>query len=123
MNIEEIDAKKEKMQKWISIGAMVAIGLVVSPVIFLAIGGMVGLAVAGALGFAMVSFAPVIALKIANAKYRATEAEKIAHIQKVQAAATINPIETMQNLLQQKNKAFRDFKSSVENAIAARHGC
>lgn len=118
--IEEIQERKEKLKKWLTVGSLAAIGLLVSPIIFLTIQGLVGLAIAGAVGFTLVSFAPWAALKISNAKYRAIEAEKISHLQKVQESAAANPIETMQNLLQQKRVAFEKFKASVETAITAR---
>lgn len=120
METEDILAKKEKMKKWLSIGGIAAVGLIVSPIIFMTIQGLVGLAVAGAVGFTVVTFAPWFALKISNAKYRAIEAEKIAHLQKVQASAAENPIETMRNLIMQKTKAFNDFREGVTNAVTAR---
>lgn len=120
MNLDELTARKDKLRKWLSIGGLAAIGLIVSPIIYLTIQGIVGLAIAGGVGFTLVSFAPWFALIITNARYRALESEKISHIQKVQASAAANPIETMRNLLRQKDVAFREFKLSVENAVTAR---
>ena len=120
MDIQELTIRKEKYQKWFTIGGLAVVGLLVSPVIFLAIQGIVGLAIAGVIGVTCVSFAPVVARKIANAKYNALEAEAVAQIKRVQTAAAENPIETMQNLLRQKRTAFASFKLNVENAVTAR---
>lgn len=116
----DIDARKDKMEKWVTIGSLAVVGLIVSPIIFLTIQGLVGLAIAAAVGFGIVSFTPWFALKVTNAKYRAIDAERVSHLQKVQTAATANPIETMQNMLIQKNKAFVEFRKSVTNAASAR---
>ncbi len=115
-----VEEKRARLQKYVSIGALGVVGLAVSPVIFLAIGGLVGLAVAAGIGFTLVTFAPVFALKISNAKYRAIDAEKVSHIKKVVNAASENPIETMTNLLQAKREAFKVFEQNVVNAATAR---
>lgn len=120
MNIEELDAKKAKLKKWATVGGIGAIGLIVSPFVFLAIGGIVGLAVAAATGFLLVSFAPVFATMVTNVKYRALDAEKVRHIEKISAAANANPIETLHALLIAKKAAFVEFRTSVEQAAAAR---
>lgn len=118
MNTEE--NKKESFKKWLSVAGFVCIGLIVSPIIFLSIKGLVGLVIAGMVGFSAVQLSPVFATMIANFKYRALDAEKIRHVQKVAESASKNPIETLQNLLIAKKKAFADFKLSVENAVSAR---
>lgn len=117
---EEILAKRDKFSLWLKIGGLAAVGLVVAPFIFLAIGGLVGLGVAAAVGFTMVQLAPWFSLKIANWKYRLMDAEKVEHIKKVTAAAEQNPIETLTALLIAKKQAFQVFKSSVEQAVTAR---
>ena len=120
MNTQEIIEKRDKMKKWVSIIALGVVGLIVAPIIFLTIQGLIGLAIAAAIGFTLVMLAPVFALKIANLKYRLTDSEKVSHIKKVTAAAEENPIETMTNLLQAKRQAFKDFQSNVVNATTAR---
>jgi flagellar biosynthesis chaperone FliJ len=118
MNQEEV--KKETFKKWVSVVGFLAIGLFVSPFIFLSIKGLVGLAIAAMVGFTTIQFIPVFAAMVANAKYRALDAEKVRHIKGVTGAASENPIETLQTLLIAKKKAFSDFKLSVENAVSAR---
>lgn len=116
----DIEAKKNKFKRNATIAAIGATGLLVAPVILVAIGGLVGLAVAGAVGFTIVTLAPVFVTKVANAKYRMLDAEKVSHIKKVGAAAAENPIETLTALLMAKKVAFEDFRVAVEKAISAR---
>lgn len=120
VNTEELIKKRDKMKKWVSIAALGVVGFLVAPVIFLTIQGIVGLAVAAAAGFTLIMLAPVFALKVANLKYRLTDAEKVSHIKKVAGAAADNPIETLTALLMAKKQAFGVFKQSVETAAAAR---
>ncbi len=90
----EDELKQQKMTKVVKFGVMLAVCAVIGPLAFLAIKGIVGLAAFGALVFIGYNAAPVIALKVANAKYRAIDDEKISHIKKVERTAAANPIET-----------------------------
>lgn len=117
---EDLDIKKTNMKKWLTIGGIGLVGLIVSPIIFLTIQGLIGLAIAGIVGFTIVSFTPVIAAMISNAKYRILDAEKVNHIKKVETAAHENPIETLTALLMAKKVAFEQFKLSVTQAATAR---
>lgn len=99
----------------LSTGLKWALGLVgavvISPVVFLAVKGLVGLALAAVVGVTIIQFAPVVSLKLANWKLRALTAE-------VEA----NPIETMQNLYIEKSKELAaadqniiDFETEIGN--------
>lgn len=99
----------------LSTGLKWALGLVgavvISPVVFLAVKGLVGLALAAVVGVTIIQFAPVVSLKLANWKLRALTAE-------VEA----NPIETMQNLYIEKSKELTaadqniiDFETEIGN--------
>jgi hypothetical protein len=114
------EQQKKKFTGWVKLAALGVAGFLIAPVIFVAIGGILGLAVAGAIAFTLVQFAPWFALKIANAKYRAMDAEKVSHIQKVTSAAAENPIETLTSLLIAKRGAFKNFEESVIQAATAR---
>ena len=83
--------RKINMIKW---GITIVAVAVMAPVAWLAVSGMVGIALAGVIGIVGINAAPVLAEKAANMKYRALDAEKVSHIEKVQAAAAENPIET-----------------------------
>jgi hypothetical protein len=120
-NIQEVlIAKRDKLKKWGTVAGLAVVGFVVAPFIFLSIQGLIGLAIAGAVGFVLVTLAPWFALKVANWKYRLTDAEKVSHIKKVTGAAADNPIETLTALLIAKKQAFQVIKSSVEQAVTAR---
>lgn len=105
----DIEQRREKIKKWASVGLIGLVGLIVSPIIFLAIQGIVGLAVAAVAGLTIVTFTPWLTMKFANWKVKAIVSE-----------AATNPIETMINLLAAKKAAFQTFKANVENSAAAR---
>ena len=92
--MNEIELKQQNVARIVKVAVMLLVCAVLGPLAYLAIKGIVGLAVFGALAFIGYNVAPVIALKVANAKYRAIDSEKIAHIQKVVKTAAENPIET-----------------------------
>ena len=104
----EIVERKAKIQKWASIGLIGLAGLIVSPIIFLAVQGLVGLVIAGLVGLSVITFTPWVAMKFANWKVKA-----IAH------EARENPIETMVNLLASKREAYERFNENVINAVTA----
>ena len=106
----DIDAKRERVKKWATVGLIGLVGLIVSPVIFLAIQGLVGLIVAGVVGLAVVTFTPWATMKFANWKVKAIMSE-----------AKENPIETMINLLAAKQVAFKEFQINVTTAVTARN--
>lgn len=108
------------MKKWLSVAGLAVVGFVVAPFIYLSITGLVGLAIAGATGFVLIQLAPLFALKVANLRYRLTDAEKVSHIKKVSDAAAENPIETMASMLLERKRAFESFKQNVIDATTAR---
>lgn len=75
-------ARKEKLVRY---GLFGLAGLIVSPVIFLAIKGIIGLAIAALVLGVIVTFAPVVSMKLTNAKIKSIKGE-----------AARNPVETMQ---------------------------
>lgn len=105
MNIEQ---KRAKYKTWFNVGLVALAALIVSPIIFLVVKGMLGLIVAVVIGLAAVNLAPLVSMKLANWKVKGIVSE-----------AKENPIETMVNLLVEKRKAFDVFRVSVETAVAA----
>lgn len=84
MDIQDLDPRKMKIAtglKW-ALGLLGA--LIIAPVIFLIVKGLVGLALAAIVGLAVVNFMPVLSMKMANWKWKLIVAE-----------AQKNPIETM----------------------------
>lgn len=105
---EDVNAKREKIATYAKWGIGFAALVVLSPIVFLAVKSLVGLIIVGALGFTAINVAPVFAMKIANWKVKMIVAE-----------ATVNPIETLTNLLIEKRKAFALFKENVTQAATA----
>lgn len=105
----DINERKARIQKWATVGLIGVIGLVVSPIIFMAITGLIGLIIAATVGLLVVTFTPYVSMKLANWKVKAIMHE-----------AGENPIETMINLLRAKQQAFITFRTNVENAVTAR---
>lgn len=102
------EIRKQKIATIAKWGLGLAGAVIISPIIFLAVKGLIGFAIAGIVGIAIINFAPVISMKFANWKVKAIVNE-----------AQDNPIETMTNLLVQKRAAFNRFKTSVEDAATA----
>lgn len=90
-------ADEQKKQQFITIakwGVMIAACAVALPVVVFGALGIVGIMIAGGIGLVGINAAPVVALKLADWKYRTLDAEKLSHIKKVQEQAAENPIET-----------------------------
>lgn len=92
----DTDKKKQRLAtilKWA--GGLVG-AAIISPVIFLAVKGLVGLGLAALTGFLILRLSPVVSMKVSNlvVKMIVHEAEK-------------NPIETMENLLIEKTEELQ----------------
>lgn len=106
MNITDRFETLSTRFKW-GVGLLAA--LIVSPIIFMVVKGLVGLAVAAVVGLAIIHGAPWLSMKFANWKIKGIRAE-----------ARENPIETMINLLAAKQEAFLVFRENVTAAVTAR---
>lgn len=106
--MHNIEQRRENIKKVVGVGAILIVGFLVAPFVFLAIKGIVGLAAAFLVGSALLAFMPWYQMKIANWRVKAIEAE-----------ARENPIETMVNLLAAKKEAYQVFKANVETAATA----
>lgn len=102
--------KRTNFSNKAKIAIAVAAALIVSPVIFMVIQGIVGLAIAAALGLVIVNAAPIMSMKLANWK-----------IKEIVSEAKQNPIETLENLIIAKEQALKEFVKEVESAVAARN--
>ncbi len=111
--MNEIEEQKQKYIKFAKWGIGLLAVAVLAPVAWLAVSGMVGVGLALAIALVGVNAGPVLAEKLANAKYRALDAEAVAHVEKVTSAAAENPIETMQLQLIQKQKDATKFSESL----------
>jgi hypothetical protein len=111
--MNEMEIKKEQLAKMVKYGLIGLFCAVAAPVAWLAVTGIAGML--AALGVAAVGYnlAPVVALKLANYKYRALDAERVDHIIKVQDAAAENPIETLQLEYDARYKSTDRFKQGI----------
>lgn len=90
------DKEKQRLAKTVK---FVLIGLfcaIAAPLAWLAVTGLAGMLAFMGIFAAGAALSPVIALRLANFKYRALDAERVSHVVKVCAAASENPIETIQ---------------------------
>lgn len=104
------DEGKQKLATGIKWGGAALVCLLVSPIIFGVIQGAVGLIIAGVIGLAAINVLPWLSMKMTNLKVKAIKHE-----------AKTNPIETLETLLLEKRKAFRQFQQDVTDAVAARN--
>lgn len=104
----ELDQRKKRWRNGVKVGLAIVAGLIVSPVIFVAIKGLAGLAIAGAAGLAIVNAAPVVGDKMANWKLKALKAE-----------AAKNPIETLQHDYAKRQQALGEFKEAINTFSAS----
>lgn len=100
-----IEQKRTTYNKWFKVGGVALAALIVAPIIFFVIKGLVGLLIAAVIGLVAVNLVPLLAMKMANWKVKGIVSE-----------AKENPIETMINLLIAKKEAFQLFKDDVETA-------
>jgi len=103
----DIDVKREKYTRYAKYGLVAVVGLIVAPVIYLAIKGLVGLAIAAIIAVTVINAAPVIAMKFANWKLKGIKAE-----------ATANPIETLENVYTEKCAALDRFGNQISDFSA-----
>lgn len=108
--MNDLEVKRQKYNTAFKVGLIGLAALIISPIIFMVVQGLVGAAIAAGIGLVVVNAAPVVSMKLANWKVKGIVAE-----------AAKNPIETMTNLLIEKRKAYQQFKESVTNAVTARN--
>ena len=108
-----IEMDKQKFITIAKFGVVLAACALALPVVVYGALGLVGIFIAGGIGLVGINAAPVIALKLANAKYRALDAERVDNIVKVQAAASENPIETLQLEYDARLKSTDRFKAGI----------
>jgi hypothetical protein len=95
------EQRKEKIKKVVKLGLL---GLLVAPVIGVAIFGVVGLIVGAAIAFTAIQLAPVFADKVANLRMKMIVAE-----------AQRNPIETMRNIYMDNMKVIQEKDEKIKN--------
>lgn len=104
MSTLTVEQRKARLAAGVKWGLGLIGAAIVAPVVFLAVQGLVGLILAGVLGLAIVHGAPVLSMRFANWKIKAIKAE-----------AARNPVETMQAVLQEKDRSVDSFAQRVED--------
>jgi molybdopterin converting factor small subunit len=102
VNVQELQAKRQKIATYAKWGLALIGAVIISPFIFLAVKGLVGLALAAVVGLAFINFAPMVAMKFANWK-----------LQGIKTEAATNPIETLENVFVQKMQALDKFEGTI----------
>lgn len=100
--------RREKIAKYAKWGIGLLGAVIISPIVFLAVKGLIGLGIALVVGAVIINAAPVVAMKLANLKIKGIVHE-----------AQVNPIETLTNLLIEKRRAYATFKENVVAAATA----
>lgn len=107
----DLDPNKQRLAtvlKWIT---GIAAAVIVSPIVFLAVKGLIGLGVALVIGLAIVNFAPVLSMRMANWKLLG-----------IKSAARANPIETLQNQLRDRRAKLIEFAGQITEFSTACRG-
>lgn len=98
----ETDARQKRIERWVKVGLIGLVALIVSPVILMTIKGLLGLVVAGLIVVTTVQLAPVFAFKLANWRMKLIMAE-----------AGRNPIETMKNVYLEKSQIIQEKDAKI----------
>ena len=102
MNLKEIGSKRDSLAKKYKWGLTALVALLVSPIIFLIVKGLIGLAIAAVVGVGIVNGLPVWSMRMANWRLKALKME-----------AMRAPIETMQNIYKKREKFLAEFKERI----------
>lgn len=94
--------KGSKLATGLKWGLGLGAAVLVAPVVFLAVKGIVGLAAAAVVGLVLINGAPVLAMTLANWKLKG-----------IKYAATSNPVETLQNAYREQDAALDRFRQSI----------
>lgn len=105
--MNEVETKRKKYNTLFAV-AIIGAGLIVSPIIFLAVKGIIGLLIAGTIGLLALAFGPVFSMKLANWKVKSIVDE-----------AKKNPIETLTNLIIDEKERFALQRKAVIDSITA----
>ena len=85
--MDALDIRKARLSSAVKWGLGIAAAVLISPVIFLAVQGLIGLALAGIVGLAIINFAPVLGMKFANWKLKAIKADPASEFERIRTAS------------------------------------
>lgn len=104
------NSKAVKYKKMLQIGTIGVVGLVVAPVIFLAIKGIVGLVAAGVIGGVVLALMPAMTEKLTQLKFQAM---KIV-ISRAPIESLYARVQERHNLLQEQRKVLQEQAANLE---------
>lgn len=107
------EEKKQQFITYAKWGFIALAAAIAAPIALFASLGLIGIAIAAGIGLLGINAAPVVALKLSNWKYRAMDAERVEHIEKVVDAAAANPIETLIHQSNEKRQASDQFRQAI----------
>ena len=106
--MNNLETKRQRIEMFVKIAALGVLGFVIAPFVFLSIKGLIGLLIAGAISFTAIQFLPYFAALVGNWRLKALKHE-----------ASKNPVETLQNIYNEKDAALKSFLQSI-NTFAAK---
>jgi hypothetical protein len=105
--MNDLELKRERIEKIVKYAALPIVGFIVAPYIFLSIKGLIGLVIAGVISVVVVNMIPWFAAVVANWRLKALKHE-----------AAKNPIETLENDYKRRHEALVAFRRSILNSKA-----
>jgi hypothetical protein len=99
---QDLESKRKKIKKWVTIGAIFVGCVFVAPIVGLAIQGLIGLALFGIISLITINLTPWLSDVVANWRLKLIKAE-----------AARNPVETLQNDFVQKQSALSKFAEAI----------
>jgi hypothetical protein len=107
MNTTNLEQKRKSIETAVKILALVVVGFIVAPVIFIAIKGLIGAIVAAVVGLVAINLAPSVAAMVANWRLKA-----------LKAVAAANPIETLENQYADRQNALMGIRDNIKESYA-----
>jgi len=109
MNIDANQLEKRRqVEGLIKFGGLSVTGLIVAPIVFLALKGVVGIIAVGVVALAGWNLIPVVATKLANLSLKSIMNE-----------ARKNPIETLELDYVKREKSLEEFRATINNFSAS----
>ena len=96
------DQRRKRIETFVKVTALLFVGFVFAPFVFIAIKGLIGLLIAGAISLVAVNLLPWFAAKVANWRLKTIKHE-----------AAQNPIETLENQYQEREHALVQFRQQI----------
>lgn len=100
--MQDLELKRTRIEKLVKFAALLGIGFIVAPFIFISIKGLAGLLIAAAISWTAIAFTPWFAAKIGNWRLKALKHE-----------AALNPIETLSNDYLRRHEKIQSFRESI----------